>query len=847
MPGISRCSTQRAGHRYDSWIGRGLLGLAAVAEERARYAEARTQAGEALKIFELLHDALQTARANNLLAVIAQQTGAPAEASARYAQAASDFAQVGNARAQLWALWGQLQTSLRLGNDWPVQFAALRDRVHAAGDANLEGRILHSWSDLLFVASDLDGALEKLQEAAAVLEQSGSSGQSSDYNELGTVYNSMGRLFRQNGRYAAALQCQLKALAIHEKLGLARTLIQSLNAVAVTYQSLNDRANAEKYFARALALATDAGDRTILSFLRANYASFLSDFGDPVRGRAMMIAAIADVDDSYRATRYSQLARMDLDAHDPKMALEDAQRAFDACGNPSGVDCIDARLQRARAHHALGDEAAALDDQQLVLQAVEGLHARLPPSDFLKQGFEGQWTSAYSLAIQLHLQRGEAGAALETAELARSRALLDLLASRNLQDAGAKRSAMPLMVTGTIDAAPNLAVTTSATVADLKAAAARLHSTLVVYWVGDDRIDEWTLAPDGTLHSATVPVKRHQLDAMIHATSAFLDTPPAHGPSTTTRGGQNVTLVMKPQAAWSDLYDVLIKPIARYLPSTPGALLTIVPHGPLLNVPFGALRGSAGHYLIERYAIHSVPAGGLLTYTGASLHANARSGPVLLVADPSRPPAIAGEPPLPRLPGASAEVRTIAALLPASRTTLLSSDDATESRVVGAVPRQAVIHFATHAIVQDADPLASFLALSRPAGASSGGRLTAEAIYRLRLDADLVVLSACRSGGAITSGDGVAALARAFFYAGAPSLVVSLWDVADQPTSRLLPAFYRHWFQGTDKAHALRAAQLQLIADLRAGKVVVHSAAGDITLPEDPAFWAGFVLLGEPQ
>jgi CHAT domain-containing protein len=110
-----------------------------------------------------------------------------------------------------------------------------------------------------------------------------------------------------------------------------------------------------------------------------------------------------------------------------------------------------------------------------------------------------------------------------------------------------------------------------------------------------------------------------------------------------------------------------------------------------------------------------------------------------------------------------------------------------------------------------------------------------------------VVLSACRSGGGLITGDGIAGLARAFFYAGAPSLVVSVWDVADAPTSRLIPAFYRVWLGGADKARALRTAQLALIHDLRAGRVTVASAAGPLVIPEDPAFWAGFVLLGEPE
>jgi CHAT domain-containing protein len=211
-----------------------------------------------------------------------------------------------------------------------------------------------------------------------------------------------------------------------------------------------------------------------------------------------------------------------------------------------------------------------------------------------------------------------------------------------------------------------------------------------------------------------------------------------------------------------------------------------VPHGPLLHLPFAALRDAQGRYLVERCAIHSVPALGMLQFI-TPRRANPRAGSLLLVADPASPPKIAGEPRLPRLPGAVEEARAIARLVPPARTTLPANAGATEARVREALPHQSVVHFATHALVLDADPMASFLALG--AGSGGDGRLTAEKIYGLKLDADLVVMSACRSGGGLITGDGIAGLARAFFYAGAPSLVVSLWDVADAPTSRLVPAF----------------------------------------------------------
>ena len=92
----------------------------------------------------------------------------------------------------------------------------------------------------------------------------------------------------------------------------------------------------------------------------------------------------------------------------------------------------------------------------------------------------------------------------------------------------------------------------------------------------------------------------------------------------------------------------------------------------------------------------------------------------------------------------------------------------------------------------------------------------------------------------------MAGITRAFFYAGTPSVMATLWDVADEPTSTLILEFYRSLQKNPDKSQALRSAQLRLIRELRRGNVKVNTPVGPFTLPEDPVFWAGFVLQGEP-
>ncbi|MGE5244075.1 MAG: CHAT domain-containing protein [Betaproteobacteria bacterium] len=829
-----------ARERHDElWESRATLGLGSVDYWKADYVRARSRLLEALTTFDRLGAAVEIGRANLLLGNVAAASGDLREAAARYTLAIPAFEAAGDVRGKVTATINRLRFS---NSDLDAQqleapFRAVEKDARALGDRALEASVLHSWSDHLFTRGDYEAAIEKLDVAVGLLAGG------ADEDELGTIYNSLGRLYRVHGQVAVALRYQLKALAIHEKLNSPRNLIQSLNAVAATYQFLGDAAHASVYFERALALAERSAAPGIVSFLRASYGDFLVVNGNTARGREMLAQSLAAASPYQQTLRYAQLAYADLKLGRPRDALAEAQQAMDHCAATSRVDCANAQLTRASAELALDDDAAALSDQQAVLRVIEEMHRNLAASDFLKQGFEQLWTPTYSLAIDLLTRSGQTRAALETAELGRSRALLDLLASRAERPAARP---LPLVLRGQAGGLPSTAAASSATADDLAATAARLHSTLLVYWVGENKIYAWTVAPDGRLDAAVTPMSRVMLDTLIRSTSAFAPAAPSAA-VTPTRGGQSIPLVMKPSAAWTELYDLLIQPIARSLPAARGSRLTVIPHGPLIDVPFAALRDHRGRYLIERYAIHELPAGAMLDYIALHRHPRARSGTALLVADPARPASPLGEPALPRLPGADAEVRAIAALLPPARTTVLSGEAATEPRVLKAVAHRTLLHFATHGIVSDTNPLSSFLALGRPDDNSLTGRLTVQEIYGLSLDADLVVLSACRSGAGDTSGDGIAAMARAFFYAGASSLVVSLWDVADEPTNRLLPAFYRAWLGGADKAAALRTAQLHLLAELRAGRVRVHTRIGDVVLPEDPTFWAGFVLLGEPN
>lgn len=181
------------------------------------------------------------------------------------------------------------------------------------------------------------------------------------------------------------------------------------------------------------------------------------------------------------------------------------------------------------------------------------------------------------------------------------------------------------------------------------------------------------------------------------------------------------------------------------------------------------------------------------------------------------------------------EADAIAAVSGPSRS--MFSVDFEASRATALGPQLAnyrVVHFATHGLINSAHPQLSGLVLSLvdPRGAPQDGFVRLHDIYNMKLGADLVVLSACRTAlGRDIRGDGLIGLTRGFMFAGAPRVVASLWDVRDRATAELMKRFYARMLgDGMSPAAALRAAQVSMWKDPRW---------------QSPFNWAGFVIQGE--
>jgi CHAT domain-containing protein/tetratricopeptide (TPR) repeat protein len=233
--------------------------------------------------------------------------------------------------------------------------------------------------------------------------------------------------------------------------------------------------------------------------------------------------------------------------------------------------------------------------------------------------------------------------------------------------------------------------------------------------------------------------------------------------------------------------------------------LVVVPHGALHYVPFHALYDGE-HYLIEQREVCTAPSASVLQHCLARPR-HARQRAVLL----GMPDAYA--------PRVRDEIEALAPLFPDP--VVLLGGAARAAALRQHAPEAGLLHLACHGTFRPDNPLFSALHLA-------DGRFTTRDAYTLELHCDLVVLSACETGvNTVASGDELIGLARGFFAAGTPALLVSLWTVDDASTALLMARFYTRLQAGDTPAQALRVAQRELMRQ--------HP---------HPFFWAAFVLMG---
>ena len=550
------------------------------------------------------------------------------------------------------------------------------------------------------------------------------------------------------------------------------------------------------------------------------------------------------------------------------------------------ADAVEALLPRASLHYDLallerqkGDLREAVAQIEQAIKILETVRADLS-EDRLRTSFFASRRSYYDLYVDLlmdlegrHPGQGEAELALAASDQGRARGLLDLLGRLELT-----RGISPSLRQAEAEAAARLSKIQSELLDEsLKdkarpAVQADLKQRLTAAETEQEAIERRIEAESPDYYKVRYPslLKSGEIQGLLDAGSALLEYSLGEQASylfvVTKEGGlkahrlalsreeiaaeaekirgtieRHGELSYAYQAAAYKLYRALILPAEGDLAGK--RRLLIAADGPLNHLPFDALlagkaqddSGLAGLYLLNRFVMSYIPSASVLSSLAQRRAVVAGDPPRFMAFVPSYggSPAMRGatrgslpaSAPLPALEGAEAEVRAIAERYPGRARLFMGADASLENVKKGPLVSENV-HFAGHGLLDEEHPERSGLLLA-------GGLLTVSDIFNLDLNAGLVVLSACETAGTEVRGEGLVGLTRAFFYAGSPSVIVTLWRVADRKTSDLMLRFYANLDQTGDKSEALRQAKLGMIA--RRG-AFAH-----------PYYWAPFILVGRPR
>ena len=487
---------------------------------------------------------------------------------------------------------------------------------------------------------------------------------------------------------------------------------------------------------------------------------------------------------------------------------------------------------RGRVAEALGEHDDAVGYYRRSVEVIEASRKSIQ-DDAAKISYVGNKQEVFESLVGILYRSGDIAGAFEVAENAKSRALVDLLAGKGsimpfTPDAKASAAAASLDVVETAIAKRDLserAASRGIDIQEYQAAAQVLRNT----------------APEYASLVTSEPTKLHRVQQLLGQGEVLIEYYKL-GQSLLIFAVSNSSIraysVEAPRLSFlvgefrkslsdvrsnryedvgAELYDLLISPAAGDIASASG--LTIVPHGALHYIPFAALY-SGKRFLIDEKPTRVLPSASVLQFLGKRHRDDAS---LLVLGNPDLNDASLD------LPGAEREA---IAIVEATRqqeisptTRLLLRNQATETAIKRTGGQFQYIHLASHGVFNDVNPLSSRLLLVEDA--ENDGDLMVSELYGLKLNADLVTLSACETAlGDVANGDDVVGFSRGFLYAGADSIVSSLWEVDDQATNELMQSFYLN-LQSMNKRAALTDA-------MRTTKRTY----------QHPYYWAAFQLTG---
>ena len=704
-------------------------------------------------------------------------------------------------------------------------------------DRESEGSALGNLGIAYFSLGDYTKAIEYQQQSLAIARKI------KDRQSEGKALGNLGRAYLSLGDYAKAIEYAQQSLAIAREIKDRQSEGRALANLGRAYLYLGDYAQAIEYIQQHLAIAREIKDRqgegVALGNLGGAYHS-LGDYAQAIEYAQQLLAIAREIKD--RNSEGNALANLGV-AYD---SLGDYTKAIEYAQQQLAI----AREIKDRSSEriALNNLGFALYQQGNFSAAEKTLLDSIKVSESLRAGLDDAkkvsifdtHTNPYLNLQKVLIAQHKTNEALEIAERGRARAFVELLAARLAPSASAQITINP----------PNIQ--------QIQQIAKEQNATLVEYsTIGNEALYIWVIKPTGEITFRSVDLESLNINLGKATESARVaaatgrglneqDTPFAEmirgtrdalGTAENNLSNQQATNRPHSTPANSQtanrklqqLYQLLIEPIADLLPTDPNAPVILIPHQSLFLAPFATLQNAQGQYLIEKHTIIIAPAIQILQLTHQSRQKNRQTSSqnILVVGNPTMPKI--GNPPqqLSPLPGSEQEAQIIAQLL---NTQAIIGPQATKVSIVKQMLNARIIHLATHGFFKEVKSRDMPGAIALAPSGNDDGFLTSSEILDLKLNAELVVLSACNTGRGRLTGDGVIGLSRALITAGVPTILTSLWYVPDAPTAELMAEFYRQLQQNPNKAQALRQAMLIMMKK--------H--------PE-PRDWGAFTLIGEAE
>lgn len=654
-------------------------------------------------------------------------------------------------------------------------------------DISLESKVLIFLGTIYFELGDIDKAISNYNQGGKIALKS------KDFQDLRKVSDALvglGNILSYQGNYKEAIDAYENSLKIAQDIGYPEGEGASLDNLGIAYNDLGDYRKAIQYHEQSLKIFQE------VQALQKQISSLIN-----------LGTAYKNLENYQQAIEYQQqslkIARAITDPWSEGIALSNLGIALFKSG----------KLSEA--------ETSLTSAIQIQDSLRVGLKDREKVSIFDNQ------RSPYINLQRVQVALNKIKSALETSDRGRARAFIELLAARfageTLENTIAKQKVEKLSI------------------AQIQQVAKTQAATLVQYSIVSDKdLYIYMIQPDGR-----ISFRKADSSALGKSLNDFV-TASRDGLGVRGRTDRSDVLVtMSPEKerelqeqrdrSLRQLHQLLIEPIADFLPKNETDRIIFMPQGQLFLVPFPALLNAQNQPLITQHTILTAPSIQTLDLTHKTAQ-NRPSGtrPALVVGNPTMPAVstVIGDPPqrLTQLPGSETEAKAIARQL---NTQAITGTNARKDLVMQKMQNAGIIHLATHGLLDSfkGDTPGAIALAPNGTGDRNDGLLTSGEIFDLKLNADLVVLSACDTGRGDITGDGVIGLSRSLFVAGVPSIIVSLWKVPDDPTAFLMTEFYKNWQnRKLNKAQALRQAMLITMK----------------THP-NPRDWAAFTLIGEAE